>query len=214
MFLGMNNTRLERKILIILDFENGFLPIYLPQCIEVVCFSRAIFHKELSGLKEEVNLKVWCQAPPIVQIVIRPCYYIFLTPPKNSILVKGFIPSEHKTSQIGFQRNLLQKIMAQFHLSNFWQDTLIDVMYKAFITYSRPYFWYFIKKNSLKMSTWGWHMKKILSAETLIILTNGTNVLSMIKANSCAWVSQAVLTLLFQWKIWNVVKIGSLRKLK
>ena len=33
MFLGMNNTRLERKILIILDFENGFLPTYLPQCI-------------------------------------------------------------------------------------------------------------------------------------------------------------------------------------
>ena len=31
-FLGMNNTRLERKILIILDFENGFLPTYLPQC--------------------------------------------------------------------------------------------------------------------------------------------------------------------------------------
>ena len=32
MFLVMNNTRLERKILIILDFENGFLPIYLPLC--------------------------------------------------------------------------------------------------------------------------------------------------------------------------------------
>ena len=32
MFLGMNNTRSERKILIILDFENGFLPTYLPQC--------------------------------------------------------------------------------------------------------------------------------------------------------------------------------------
>ena len=32
MFLGMNNTRLERKILIILDLENGFLPTYLPQC--------------------------------------------------------------------------------------------------------------------------------------------------------------------------------------
>ena len=31
MFLGMNNTRLERKILIILDFENRFLPTYLPQ---------------------------------------------------------------------------------------------------------------------------------------------------------------------------------------
>ena len=31
MFLGMNNTRLERKILMILDFENGFLPTYLPQ---------------------------------------------------------------------------------------------------------------------------------------------------------------------------------------
>ena len=32
MFIGMNSTRLERKILIILDFENGFLPTYLPQC--------------------------------------------------------------------------------------------------------------------------------------------------------------------------------------
>ena len=32
MFLGMNNTRLERKILIILDSENGFLPTYLPLC--------------------------------------------------------------------------------------------------------------------------------------------------------------------------------------
>ena len=32
MFLGMNNTRLERKIMIILDFENGFLPTYLPLC--------------------------------------------------------------------------------------------------------------------------------------------------------------------------------------
>ena len=30
MFLGINNTRFERKILIILDFENGFLPTYLP----------------------------------------------------------------------------------------------------------------------------------------------------------------------------------------
>ena len=32
MFLGMIDTRLERKILMILDFENGFLPTYLPQC--------------------------------------------------------------------------------------------------------------------------------------------------------------------------------------
>ena len=32
MFIGMNNIRLERNILIILDFENGFLPTYLPQC--------------------------------------------------------------------------------------------------------------------------------------------------------------------------------------
>ena len=31
MFLGMNNIRVERKILIILDFENRFLPTYLPQ---------------------------------------------------------------------------------------------------------------------------------------------------------------------------------------
>ena len=35
MFLGMNNTRLEIKIkiLIILDFENGVLPTYLPLCL-------------------------------------------------------------------------------------------------------------------------------------------------------------------------------------
>ena len=32
MFLGMNNTRLERKTLIILEFENGFLPTHLPLC--------------------------------------------------------------------------------------------------------------------------------------------------------------------------------------
>ena len=30
MFLGMNNTKLERKIKIILDFENRFLPTFLP----------------------------------------------------------------------------------------------------------------------------------------------------------------------------------------
>ena len=31
-FLEMNNTKLARKILIILHFENGFLPTYLPLC--------------------------------------------------------------------------------------------------------------------------------------------------------------------------------------
>ena len=31
-FPGMNNTRLKEKILIILDFENGFLPTYLQLC--------------------------------------------------------------------------------------------------------------------------------------------------------------------------------------
>ena len=36
MFLGMKNIRLERKILIILDFENGFLPTYLPQCVVLI----------------------------------------------------------------------------------------------------------------------------------------------------------------------------------
>ena len=36
MFLGMNNIRLERKVLIILDFENGFLPTYLPQCVNLL----------------------------------------------------------------------------------------------------------------------------------------------------------------------------------
>ena len=35
MFPGMNNTKLKRKILIILDFENGFLPTYLPLCTAV-----------------------------------------------------------------------------------------------------------------------------------------------------------------------------------
>ena len=33
MLPGMNNTRLKRTILIILYFENGFLPTYLPLCI-------------------------------------------------------------------------------------------------------------------------------------------------------------------------------------
>ena len=33
MFLGMSNTRLKRKILKIFDFENGFLPAYLPLCV-------------------------------------------------------------------------------------------------------------------------------------------------------------------------------------
>ena len=35
MFPGMNITRLKRKMLIILDFENGLLPNYLPLCIAV-----------------------------------------------------------------------------------------------------------------------------------------------------------------------------------
>ena len=39
MFLGMNNTRLERKILIILNFENGFLPTYLPLCLGTECLT-------------------------------------------------------------------------------------------------------------------------------------------------------------------------------
>ena len=38
MFLVMNNTRLEGKILIILDVENGFLPTYLPQCPHYITF--------------------------------------------------------------------------------------------------------------------------------------------------------------------------------
>ena len=38
MFLGMSNTRLERKILIILHFENGFLLTYFPLCIRsLIC---------------------------------------------------------------------------------------------------------------------------------------------------------------------------------
>ena len=42
MFLGMNNTRLERKILIILDFENGFLPTYLP--LWNIAYQTLVFH--------------------------------------------------------------------------------------------------------------------------------------------------------------------------
>ena len=55
MFLGINNTRLERKILIILDFENGFLPTYLPQCISYpVCYMKVShFHPEAEGEIEE-----------------------------------------------------------------------------------------------------------------------------------------------------------------
>ena len=40
MFLAMNNTRLERKNLIILDFENRFLPTYLPQCNVTIIHSQ------------------------------------------------------------------------------------------------------------------------------------------------------------------------------
>ena len=41
MFLGINNTRFERKILIILDFENGFLLTYLPLCHVTVATTAA-----------------------------------------------------------------------------------------------------------------------------------------------------------------------------
>ena len=43
MFLGMKHTRLERENLIILDFENGFLPTYLPLwCVRINPLSRNI----------------------------------------------------------------------------------------------------------------------------------------------------------------------------
>ena len=51
MFLGMNNTRLERKILIILDSENGFLPTYLPQCTALCsdsCGHNSFHHRQLT----------------------------------------------------------------------------------------------------------------------------------------------------------------------
>ena len=32
MFLEINKIGFERKIIVILDFENRFLPTYLPQC--------------------------------------------------------------------------------------------------------------------------------------------------------------------------------------
>ena len=39
MFLEMNNTRLETKRMIILDFENGFLPTSFPLCNDyLLCF--------------------------------------------------------------------------------------------------------------------------------------------------------------------------------
>ena len=43
MFPGINNTRLKRKILIIPDFENGFLPTYLP--LHCALPSKSIFLK-------------------------------------------------------------------------------------------------------------------------------------------------------------------------
>ena len=42
MFLWMNNTRLKRKILIILDFEKGFLPTYLPLWIGCILLHKWI----------------------------------------------------------------------------------------------------------------------------------------------------------------------------
>ena len=57
MFLGMNNTRLERKTLIILDFENGFLPTYLPQCYSST-LQKPIFQIRLLNLgKKEKQLQ-------------------------------------------------------------------------------------------------------------------------------------------------------------
>ena len=48
MFLGMNNTRLERKILIILDFENEFLPTYLPQWVDWFLYSILMVDSKLT----------------------------------------------------------------------------------------------------------------------------------------------------------------------
>ena len=61
MFLGMNNTRLDRKILIILDFENGFLPTYLPQCIpSITCISKhSIFFKRLPRTSSLKMIDLW-----------------------------------------------------------------------------------------------------------------------------------------------------------
>ena len=52
MILGMNNTRLERKILIILDFENGFLTTYLPLC-------RSVIRAYLENLFSKINSRTW-----------------------------------------------------------------------------------------------------------------------------------------------------------
>ena len=43
MFLWMNKTRIQIKILIVLDFENGFLPTYLPLCILVLTVAGLYF---------------------------------------------------------------------------------------------------------------------------------------------------------------------------
>ena len=54
MLLGIDNTRLERKILIILDFENGFLPTYLPLC-NVVLVRVAIYARSHLKRARSVN---------------------------------------------------------------------------------------------------------------------------------------------------------------
>ena len=61
MFLGMNNTRLETKILIILDFENGFLPTYLPLCIltKIAMSASSILQKNLDTRQHSLTNCYW-----------------------------------------------------------------------------------------------------------------------------------------------------------
>ena len=52
MFLGMNDTRLERKMLIILDFDNGFLATYLPLCSMYITYKSILMQSSRNIL--------WC----------------------------------------------------------------------------------------------------------------------------------------------------------
>ena len=61
MFHGMNNTRLERKILIILDFENGFfLPIYHSGLKWKIKIAKSRPHNASEGKNPDLFSKIVC----------------------------------------------------------------------------------------------------------------------------------------------------------
>ena len=106
MFLGMNNTRLERKILIILDFENGFLPTYLPLCIDkkrkVSCFELALTF--IAKIEFE-TLSCNCDTRS------GGCNFNALSLTKNDIYVKSCLDWDSRKSVKTFQHSYRKQIV-------------------------------------------------------------------------------------------------------